>query len=102
MHKRMRAGKLATRLRNLIHSGPNARASIIGPAWLRPTANPDEALDKDQPSEVGAKGVNVSRKRSLLLFGNNKGGKKSSRGLFDLSQGFETPKRKPHERSPEL
>jgi len=60
-------------------------------------------LDKDQPFEVDAKSVNVSRKRSSLpLFENNKGGKKSSRGLFDLSQGFETPKRKPHERSPDL
>jgi len=44
-------------------------------------------LDKDQPFEVDAKGVNVSRKRnSLPPFENNTGGKKSSRGLFDLSK----------------
>jgi hypothetical protein len=43
-------------------------------------------LDKDQAFEVDAKSVNVSRKRSHLLFENNKGGKKSSRGLFDLSK----------------
>jgi len=50
-------------------------------------------LDKDQPFEVDAKSVNVFRKKnSLPLFENNKGGKKSSRELFDLSQGFETSK----------
>jgi hypothetical protein len=60
MHKRMRAGKLATRLQNPIHSGSNARAYILEQAGLTTLANSEEALNKDQTFEVDAKGVNVS------------------------------------------
>jgi len=60
MHKRMRAGKLATRLQNPIHSGSNARAYILRASLVNSHGELVEALGKDQTFEVDAKSVNVS------------------------------------------